>query len=114
MSKLHLSTFIGSKTTSNKLFNEKITKGICFWCDDKYVSGHKCPKKQTYLLQLKDEQGKRIVVKLKSKRFLWKTMDWDAIVSTNSLGFSRFKDHVFDWDARKETIVHLDWLIEHL
>ena len=36
-------------------FDERRAKGLCFWCDEKYVPGHNCRKKQVYVLEVNDE-----------------------------------------------------------
>lgn len=41
-----------SKLAINRIFDEKRVKGICFWCDEKFVSGHKYRRKQAFVIQL--------------------------------------------------------------
>lgn len=36
-------------------FDERWTKGLCFWCEEKYVLGHQCKKKQLYKIELVEE-----------------------------------------------------------
>lgn len=46
-----------SKTTID--FDEKHAKGLCFRCDDNYVRGHKCKKKELFMIkitQISDEE----------------------------------------------------------
>ena len=39
-------------------FDERRAKGLCFWCDEKYVPGHNCRKKQVYVMEVnKEEEG---------------------------------------------------------
>ena len=33
-------------------FDERRAKGLCFWCDEKFVLGHKCKQKQLYLVEV--------------------------------------------------------------
>ena len=50
----------GSKQTrrlSSKEMDERRQKGICLWCEEKFVSGHKCKKKQFNMLTVVDEDG---------------------------------------------------------
>ncbi|KAF2301133.1 hypothetical protein GH714_020363 [Hevea brasiliensis] len=39
---------------TSKELNEKRTKGLCFWCDEKFVPGHKCKKRQAFTMQFRD------------------------------------------------------------
>lgn len=34
-----------TKTLTSKDMDEKRSKGLCFWCDEKFVPSHKCPRK---------------------------------------------------------------------
>lgn len=37
--------------------DEKRSKGLCYWCDEKYVPGHNCRKgRQLYLLEAEEEE----------------------------------------------------------
>ncbi|OMO91420.1 Retrotransposon gag protein [Corchorus capsularis] len=36
-------------------FDEKRAKGLCFWCDEKYTPGHKCGKRQLYIVELTED-----------------------------------------------------------
>lgn len=57
---------------TNKTFDEKRVKGLCFWCNEKYSPGHKCKnkckKKQAFVLHLQlnieEEEEKEIAKKL--------------------------------------------------
>lgn len=56
-----LEPFKGSTSTSVKLwtgkdFEERQAKGLCFWCDEKNSYGHKCSKKQIYVVEVDDEE----------------------------------------------------------
>lgn len=45
------------RTSSPEEMNEKRAKGLCFFCDEKYVIGHKCRNsRQLYILELKDQE----------------------------------------------------------
>ena len=35
---------------SNKDLDDRCAKGLCFWCDKKFVPGHHCKKKQLYVM----------------------------------------------------------------
>ena len=37
-------------------FDDRRSKGLCFWCDEKFVPGHKCHKRQLYVLEVDDEK----------------------------------------------------------
>lgn len=40
--------------------NEKRAKGLCLFCDEKYVMGHKCRNlKQLYILGLEEADGEQ-------------------------------------------------------
>ena len=39
---------------SSSEFDDRRAKGLCFWCDEKYVPGHKCKHKQLYLVEVRD------------------------------------------------------------
>ncbi|KAF2311626.1 hypothetical protein GH714_025327 [Hevea brasiliensis] len=48
---------------NSKQFNEKREKGLCFWCDEKFLPGHKCMKCQAFVMQIivdKGEDGEEI------------------------------------------------------
>ena len=32
-------------------FDDRRAKGLCFWCDEKYVVRHQCKKRQLYVLE---------------------------------------------------------------
>lgn len=34
--------------------DKKKAKNLCFWCDERFTPGHRCKKKQLYVLQIKD------------------------------------------------------------
>ena len=34
------------KQLSTKELEEKMRRGLCYWCDEKYINGHKCKMKQ--------------------------------------------------------------------
>ena len=50
--------FIGSsnftKLRSGSDFDERRTKGLCFWCNEKYEPGHKCRQRQVYLMEINE------------------------------------------------------------
>uniref|UniRef100_A0A2C9VZP5 Retrotransposon gag domain-containing protein n=1 Tax=Manihot esculenta TaxID=3983 RepID=A0A2C9VZP5_MANES len=39
---------------TSKEMDEKGAKNLCYWCDEKYSPGHKCKKRQLYVLQIKE------------------------------------------------------------
>jgi hypothetical protein len=41
----------------NKDLNERRAKGLCFWCDEKFVPGHRCQNKKLYSLCVVEEDG---------------------------------------------------------
>lgn len=38
---------------TTKMLNKKKAKGLCFHCDEKFTPGHKCQKKQVFMLHLR-------------------------------------------------------------
>ena len=44
------------KSIKNQEFEERRLKGLCFWCDDKFVPGHRCRNKRLYSLSVLDEE----------------------------------------------------------
>lgn len=62
--------------------DEKGSKELCFWCDEKFVPGHKCPKQLTHR-DFMMTWFSEFLVPLLRKRVLngrdyvvWKTEDW--------------------------------------
>ena len=51
-----------TKTISNKDLDARRARGLCFWCDEKFIPGHRCKKKQLYAMQLQVETGDAFVV----------------------------------------------------
>jgi hypothetical protein len=46
------------KSIRNQDFEDRRLKGLCFWCDDKFVPGHRCKSKRVYSLSvLEEEEG---------------------------------------------------------
>ncbi|MFS7961699.1 putative retrotransposon gag domain-containing protein [Helianthus anomalus] len=43
------------RLTSDEL-EQKRAKGECFWCTERFVPGHKCKKKQLYILEVVDDE----------------------------------------------------------
>lgn len=54
------------KTITNKMFDDKRAKGLCFWCDERFVPGNKCKKRQAFVIQLHvelvDEEMNKVMV----------------------------------------------------
>nr|TKS08041.1 hypothetical protein D5086_0000106910 [Populus alba] len=47
-----------TKFIKNQEFEDRRLKGLCFWCDDKFVPGHRCRNKKVYSLSvLEEEEG---------------------------------------------------------
>ncbi|KAF2301132.1 hypothetical protein GH714_020360 [Hevea brasiliensis] len=42
---------------TSKEFNEKRTKGLCFWCDEKFTPGHKCAMRQAFVMHIRVDEG---------------------------------------------------------
>ena len=40
----------------NKDLDDRRAKGLCFWCDDKFVLGHQCQNKRLYSLYVVEEE----------------------------------------------------------
>ena len=45
-----------TKSIKNQEFEERRLKGLCFWCDDKFVPGHRCKNKRLYSLSILEEE----------------------------------------------------------
>jgi hypothetical protein len=41
----------------NNDLDERRAKGLCFWCDEKFIPGHKCQNKKLYSLCVVEEDG---------------------------------------------------------
>ena len=39
-------------TLSDAEIDEKKSKGLCFWCDEKFFPGHKCQHKKLHMLTI--------------------------------------------------------------
>ena len=39
-------------TLSDAEIDEKRSKGLCFWCDEKFFPGHKCQHKKLHMLTI--------------------------------------------------------------
>lgn len=35
--------------------DDKRARGLCLWCDGKFSPGHRCAKKQIYVIEMEDE-----------------------------------------------------------
>ncbi|GAV64975.1 hypothetical protein CFOL_v3_08490, partial [Cephalotus follicularis] len=49
-----------SKPLPSKYMDERRLKNLCFWCDEKFVPGHKCKNRQLYMMEIKgflEEEG---------------------------------------------------------
>nr|GEW64716.1 hypothetical protein [Tanacetum cinerariifolium] len=44
-----------SRRLTSKELELKQAKGECFWCTEKFVPGHKCPRNQLFIIKVKDE-----------------------------------------------------------
>jgi hypothetical protein len=49
-----------TKSIKNQDFEERRLKGLCFWCDDKFVPGHRCRNKRLYSLSVTEEEDEVI------------------------------------------------------
>ncbi|XP_061978682.1 uncharacterized protein LOC133699462 [Populus nigra] len=45
-----------TKSLKNQEFEERQLKGLCFWCDDKFIPGHRCRNKWLYSLSITEEE----------------------------------------------------------
>jgi hypothetical protein len=49
-----------TKFIRNQEFEDRRLKGLCFWCDEKFVPGHRCRNKKVYSLSvLEEEEGSK-------------------------------------------------------
>lgn len=46
-----------TRNISNTDFDERRAEGLCFWCEEKYVPGRQCKKKQLYRIELVEEEN---------------------------------------------------------
>nr|GEZ78347.1 hypothetical protein [Tanacetum cinerariifolium] len=44
-----------SRHLTSKELEYKRAKGECFWCTEKFVPGHKCPRNQVYVIEMEDD-----------------------------------------------------------
>ena len=44
-----------TKSIKNQKFEKKRLKGLCFWCDEKFVLGYRCQNKSLYSLSVVEE-----------------------------------------------------------
>ena len=40
-----------------KQMEEKRSKNLCFWCDERFTPGHRCKNRQLYMLTIQDDEG---------------------------------------------------------
>jgi hypothetical protein len=45
-----------TKSIKNQEFEERRLKGLCFWCDDKFVPGYRCKNKRLYSRSILEEE----------------------------------------------------------
>lgn len=45
------------RRVSTTEMEDRRTKGFCFWCDEKYTFGHKCPNRRLYTLISEPMEG---------------------------------------------------------
>ena len=53
-----------TKSIKNQDFKERRLKGLCLWCDDKFVPGHRCRSKRLYSLSVTKEEEEVITEEL--------------------------------------------------
>uniref|UniRef100_A0A6N2MPH0 Ty3 transposon capsid-like protein domain-containing protein n=1 Tax=Salix viminalis TaxID=40686 RepID=A0A6N2MPH0_SALVM len=46
-----------SKTIRTQEMDDRRAKGLCFWCDENFVPGHKCRNRRLYSLCIVDDEG---------------------------------------------------------
>ena len=46
-----------SKPIRTQEMDDRRAKGLCFWCDEKFVPGHKCRNRRLYSLCIVDDEG---------------------------------------------------------
>ncbi|XP_012839901.1 PREDICTED: uncharacterized protein LOC105960281 [Erythranthe guttata] len=50
-------SFNQNKRLSNQEVDDRISKGLCFWCDEKYSRDHNCTKKrQMYVMEIPEDE----------------------------------------------------------
>jgi len=45
-----------TKSIRSQEFKDRRLKGLCFWCDNKFVLGHRCRNKKVYSLSVVEEE----------------------------------------------------------
>ena len=53
-SKKNFKPYNSMRMRTSAEFDERRAKGLCFWCDEKFVLGHKCKQKQLYLVEVNE------------------------------------------------------------
>lgn len=51
-----------NRKLSGREIDEKRQKGLCFWCDEKFVPGHRCYKRQLYMLTIEGDANEDLEV----------------------------------------------------
>nr|TKS12805.1 hypothetical protein D5086_0000060320 [Populus alba] len=78
-----------TKFIKNQEFEDRRLKGLCFWCDDKFVPGHRCRNKKVYSLSvLEEEEGspeEEIIEEAASSREVTPHISLDALEGTVGL-----------------------------
>ena len=46
-----------TRPVRNRDLDERRAKGLCFWCDEKFIPGYKCQNKKLYSLCVMEENG---------------------------------------------------------
>lgn len=56
-----------TKSVRNKELDERKAKGLCFWCDERFVLDHKCKNKKSNFLYMVDDDGKEVECKTREQ-----------------------------------------------
>jgi hypothetical protein len=49
-----------TKCVRNKVIDERKAKRLCFWCNDKFVSGHRYKNKKLYSLSIVEDRDEEV------------------------------------------------------
>ncbi|KAH0696512.1 hypothetical protein KY289_013994 [Solanum tuberosum] len=75
-----------TKMLSAAEMDERRSKGLCFFCDEKYVKGHNCRgKKQLYLVEVVEEEELNVEVEEEHIEDVWEKTDEFMAISLQLL-----------------------------
>ncbi|PKI43984.1 hypothetical protein CRG98_035660 [Punica granatum] len=70
---------------NKKEMDEKRAKNLCFWCDERFVPGHKCSRRQAFLVEVEAvEEGQEEVTKEELEEIPSPQISLHALLGTRS------------------------------